>query len=87
MEEETSMSMTAYIDERYEDTFSSVYAVLHELAQKDPEQAERHIRQTLKSLYIRQGNDWTGRGAIGNAGLDASVAAHESILAELTHRP
>lgn len=81
------MTMTAYIDERYEDTFSSVYAVLQELAQKNPEQAERHIRQTLKSLYIRQGNDWTGRGAIGNAGLDASVAAHESILAELTHRP
>jgi hypothetical protein len=75
--------MTDYIEERYEDTFSSVYAVLQELAQKDPEQTERHIRQTLKSLYIRQGNDWTGRGAIGNAGLDASVAAHESVLAEL----
>ena len=67
------MSMTAYIDERYDDTFDSVYSV-------------RHIRQTLKSLYIRQGNDCTGRGAIGNTSLDASVAAHEAVLAELAIR-
>jgi len=80
------MSMTGYLDERYDATFESVHGVLVELVQRDPEQTERHIRQTLKSLYIRQGNDWTGRGAIGNAGLDASIAAHESILAELTHR-
>lgn len=80
------MSMTAYLDERYEDTFDSVYAVLQVLVQKNPAQATLHIRQTLKSLYIRQGNDWTGRGAIGNAGLDASVAAHEAVLAELTTR-
>jgi hypothetical protein len=81
------MPMTSYIDERYDDTFTSVYESLAEMARQDPEQTERHIRQTLKSLYVRQGNDWTGRGAIGNAGLDASVAAHESMLAELTYRP
>jgi hypothetical protein len=75
--------MTDYIEERYDETFESVYTMLSELAQHNPEQAARHIRQTLKSLYIRQGNDWTGRGAIGNAGLDASVAAHEAVLAEL----
>lgn len=80
------MAMTAYIDERYDDTFDSVYTVLRELAQHNPDQAVHHIRQTLKSLYIRQGNDWTGRGAIGNAGLDASVAAHEAVLAELATR-
>lgn len=80
------MSMTAYIDERYADTFDSVYSVLHDLGEQNPEQATRQIRQTLKSLYIRQGNDWTGRGAIGNASLDASVAAHEAVLAELATR-
>lgn len=77
------MSMTAYIEERYDETFDSVYTVLSELAQHDPLAARRQISHTLKSLYIRQGNDWTGRGAIGNAGLDASVAAHEAVLAEL----
>jgi hypothetical protein len=80
------MAMMDYIDARYDDTFESVYEALSELVQQAPEQGERHIRQTLKSLYIRQGNDWTGRGAIGNAGLDASVAAHEAVLAELSQR-
>ena len=32
---------------------------------------------------MRQGNEWTGRGVIGNAGLNAAVAAHEAMLAEL----
>ncbi len=80
------MAMTDYIDERYDDTFDSVYTVLSDLARRDPSATILHIRQTLKSLYIRQGNDWTGRGAIGNAGLDASVAAHEAVLAELATR-
>ncbi len=78
------MAITTYIEERYDETFESVYTVLIDLARKDPAVACQKIRQTLKSLYIRQGNDWTGRGAIGNAGLDASVAAHEAVLAELT---
>ena len=77
------MSMTDYIDERYDDTFESVYTILSDLARRDRASALRHISQTLKSLYVRQGNDWTGRGAIGNAGLDASVAAHEAMLVEL----
>ncbi|MDK9717617.1 MAG: hypothetical protein OEL57_06865 [Trichlorobacter sp.] len=76
--------MTDYIEERYDDTFDSVYTELSDRAQRDPHEAVRYIRQTLKCLYVRQGNDWTGRGAIGNAGLDASVAAHEAVLAELT---
>jgi hypothetical protein len=78
--------MTYYIDQRFDDTRASVYASLESLVRKDPDHAAQHIRQTLNSLYVRQGNDWTGRGAIGNAGLDATVAAHESILAELLCR-
>jgi hypothetical protein len=78
--------MTDYIDQRYDDTFESVYGALLVMAEKEPECAERQLRQILQGLYIRQGNDWTGRGAIGNAGLDASIAAYEAVLAELTYR-
>jgi hypothetical protein len=76
--------MTSYIDQRYDDTFESVYDNLKRMVHKHPDSAEQIIRGFLKSLYIRQGNDWTGRGAIGNAGLDATIAAHESLLVELT---
>lgn len=78
------MSITSYIEDRYQDTFAATYAELSAMADHDPVQAERYMRGILKDLYIRQGNDWTGRGAIGNAGLDASVAAYESVLAELS---
>ena len=77
------MSMIDFIDEHYDDTFASTYGVLAEMIRSKPDQAEGHIRRTLRSLYIRQGNDWTGRGAVGNAGLDAAIAAHEAILVEL----
>lgn len=78
------MSMTSYIDDRYDATFELVHENLKEVVGKNPDGAEYIIRGFLKSLYVRQGNDWTGRGAIGNAGLDATIAAHESVLVELT---
>jgi len=76
------MSMTAYIDETYDETFCSVYADLAEMVRKDPDRARQTVRGILQGLYVRQGNNWTGRGPIGDAGLDASIAAHECILAE-----
>jgi hypothetical protein len=81
------MSMTDYINERYDVAFESVHYSLVEMVKNDPVRAEHHIRGILRGLYVRQGNDWTGRGAIGNAGLDASIAAYECILAELTTKP
>lgn len=77
------MSMTDYIDERYDDTYESIYLSLAEMVRKDRDKAGQYIREILRNMYIRQGNDWTGRGAIGNAGLDASIAAYECILAEM----
>ena len=80
------MSMTAFIDNRYNEEFASVYNSLDKMVQQDRDRAEPYIRGILKNMYIRQGNDWTGRGAIGDAGLSASIAAYECILAELNHR-
>jgi hypothetical protein len=78
------MSMIDFIDEHYDDTFASTYRFLEEMARTKPDEAQGHIRRTLRSLYVRQGNDWTGRGAAGNAGVDATIAAHEAFLAELS---
>lgn len=80
------MSMTSYIDDLYDDTFESVHKDLKFWVQNHPEGAEQFILGLLKSLYVRQGNDWTGRGAIGNAAIDATIAAHESLLLELGSR-
>jgi hypothetical protein len=75
-----------YLDQLYDSTFDSVYEDLAEMAQEDPVWAIQKIRGVLKSLYVRQGNDWAGRGVVGDTGIDASIAAHESMLAELASR-
>ena len=80
------MSMTAFIDNRYNEEFESVYNSLDKMVKEDRDRAEPYSRGILKNMYIRQGNDWTGRGAIGDAGLSASIAAYECILAELNSR-
>jgi hypothetical protein len=77
------MSMTTFIEENYDETFNSVHAALADMVRKDPEKARQTIRGILQGMYVRQGNNWTGRGAIGDAGLDASIAAYECILAEV----
>jgi hypothetical protein len=79
------MSMTTYINVKYDETFESVYAALSEMVRRNPDHARQTIRGILKDLYVRQGLDWTGRGAIGDAGIDASIAAYECILAEQDH--
>jgi len=77
------MSITGYLDRLYDATFEAVYRELWEQARRDRAHAEESIRQTLKSLYVWQGNDWLGRGAVGDAPIDALIAAHECVLAEL----
>jgi len=80
------MCSSKYLEQLYDSTFESVYEALADLARRDPMCAVQQIRGILKSLYVRQGNDWAGRGVVGDTGIDASIAAHESMLAELTAR-
>jgi len=53
------------------------------MVRHDPDHAILTMRGILAGMYVRQGNNWTGRGAIGDAGLNASIAAYECILAEM----
>lgn len=76
------MSMTTFIQESYDETFESIYTALAEMVRQNPDQARQIIRGILKDLYVKQGLDWTGRGAIGDARIEASIAAYECILAE-----
>jgi len=76
------MAMTTFIEEDYDETFESVYAALVEMVRQNPDQARQTIRGILKDLYVRQGLDWTGQGAIRDARIEATIAAYECILAE-----
>lgn len=77
------MSSGRYLEELYQSTYEANYQALLDVIRKDPAHAAHHIRQVLKRLYVRQGNDWAGRGIVGDTSIEASVAAHESVLADL----
>ena len=40
----------------------------------------------LKTLYVRYGNDWTGRGYVGDNEQEARIAALEAVRAECLDR-
>jgi type II restriction/modification system DNA methylase subunit YeeA len=66
----------------YRQTFEAIYEYLEERLRTDPTFTPEDIRQFLKDAYVRQGDDWIGRGVLETKKLDAVIAAHECFLAE-----
>ena len=51
------------------------------IIEREKEKGVAQIRGILRGLYVRQGNDMTGRGWFGDADIEASIAAYEKALA------
>jgi hypothetical protein len=66
----------------YRQTFEAIYEQLEQRLQTDPSFTPEDIRQFLKDAYVRQDDDWIGRGVLENKKQNAIVAAHECFLAE-----
>ena len=71
----------------YRQTFEAIYEYLEERLRTDPAFTPENIRQFLKDAYVRQGDDWIGRGVLETKKLDAVIAAHECFLAEWEDDP
>jgi len=54
--------------------------------EEDPHTALKQVEAMLKSLYIRYGNDWTGRGIVGDTKQEAEIAGLEAVRAECLER-
>lgn len=52
----------------------------------DPAVVLSRAESELQSLYIRYGNDWTGRGYVGDSEQEARIAALEAVRAECLER-
>ncbi|MGC9394176.1 MAG: hypothetical protein ACP5J4_04920 [Anaerolineae bacterium] len=66
----------------YRQTFEAIYAYLEERLCIDPTFTPEDIRQFLEDAYVRQGNNWIGRGVLEDKKLAAVIAAYESFLAK-----
>lgn len=68
------------LEQKYKDTFEEEYRMLERRRKHDPSLTVEYLEGTLKSLYIFEGNDWEGRGAVLDEVIRAQIAALEIFI-------
>lgn len=74
---------TAMIEEKYRQVYEEELRGLERRCENDPTCTVAELTGLLKSLYVNDGNDWTGRGQLQDAVVAATIAAYEYFIAEL----
>lgn len=74
------MSLDDVVDSFYSNAFDAAFAFASSLIERKKELGAVELRGILRGLYVRQGNDMTGRGLFGDADIEASIAAYEMVL-------
>jgi hypothetical protein len=66
----------------YQRTFDDEHRMLERRFAANPQSQLDEVRGQLKSLYISEGNDWEGRGVVGDITFSAMIAAFEAFIEE-----
>lgn len=69
-------------EEKYREVHERVRDYYCLLAKDDPGATLQLLEQELDDLYLRYGNNWTGRGIVGDTVMTASIDAMELARAE-----
>ena len=75
------MIMDAIVDAHYDKAYDAAHQYAMELVEREGDYGLMQVRGMLKCLYVRQGDDWCGRGEFGDADISATIAAYEEVLA------
>ena len=73
---------TVWRDEMYERVFEEETRALVRRFQADAVCSIEDLENQLQYLYVREGNDQEGRGAVGDIMLAATIAAFERFICE-----
>jgi hypothetical protein len=68
-------------DRKYQETYEAELTVLERRRKADPTCTVEDLEGTLRNLYIQDGADWDGRGSVQDTLLAATIAAHETFIA------
>lgn len=68
------------------ETVNDTLAFFAQQIDADPAAVLSRAESELKTLYVRYGNDWTGRGYVGDSEQEARIAALEAVRAECLER-
>ncbi|HQO02425.1 MAG TPA: hypothetical protein PLI62_09165 [Spirochaetota bacterium] len=80
------MDLQAWEDDKYNSIFEATCKTLESRWEKEPGFNIEQLESILKSLYVREGNDWTGRGITADITLSATIAAHQHILVKMKNQ-
>ncbi|MEN6499461.1 MAG: hypothetical protein ABFC65_02875 [Rectinema sp.] len=72
--------MAEWHDEKYKEIFDGILSGLHRRRAIDPSFSIEDAENQLAHLYILDGNDWLGRGALGDITSEATIAAYELFI-------
>ncbi len=74
--------MQDYTEIAFNETFDIVYNDITNKKNCDNSFDKDDLKDLLNTLYINEGNNWTGHGEIVMAKHSATIAACEAVLAE-----
>jgi hypothetical protein len=67
-------------DKKYAEVLESEYKGLERRRELERGLEKASIERQLKDLYVQEGNDWLGRGELGDIVLTATIAAYERFV-------
>ena len=73
-------------EKKFDEVFERVCSVLIWRFRNNAEYTVCDLEDSLRSLYVNQGNNWDGRGEVAELTLAATIAAHEHVIAELKNQ-
>ena len=76
------MASTDWREQKREEVFESMLKGLQNRRRIDPEFTLGDAQSALEHQYILDGNDWLGRGELGDIVTSATIAAYELFIAE-----
>lgn len=76
------MSATDWREKKREETFEGTVRGLRNRRNVDSAFTIADAHSSLKDLYILEGNDWLGRGELGDIVTSATIAAYELFIHE-----
>ena len=71
-----------FLHQRQDEIVNGIQDFFAAEVKENPVATKKQVEAELESLYVRFGNDWTGRGIVGDTTQMATIAGLEAVRAE-----
>lgn len=76
------MGVHDWEEKAFNTEFEQALIQVDQLRKIDPSFTIDSLRNMLETAYVHQGNNWTGRGSVGDISQEAVIAAYQQYLAQ-----